>query len=304
MRSAENRGRSANGLLIAILADAAYFSSSFCAHACCGRVNGSIAPSLIDSKRIRDDQIVIDADRIAKTLTRRARTERRIEAEQVRLGLFVTRAVVFADERSENFSSSGKLQVCRLASVVRGGTSRQTEVCRTCYHRRMCLAKTYLERIDEPLADFLVGFQSVDQDICVVEIIERIILGLLQLDHLAVAIQSRKTLLKQRSSETPRRSAHPTSQRLSFSSFFAALRLCGNQFFLEHGNKHIKSRALRQRCENLIRGRFGRVFFHFAAADVTDGLSGTGKEQPQIIVDLGLRRDGRARILVSRSFAG
>jgi hypothetical protein len=48
-------------------------------------------------QRIRDHKIVVDADRISETLTYRARTERGIKAEEMRLGLFVRRAVVFTD---------------------------------------------------------------------------------------------------------------------------------------------------------------------------------------------------------------
>ncbi len=77
----------------------AYFSSSFCAQACCGRVKGSMAPSFIEISGFGNDKSVIDADRIAETLTRRAGTERRIETEKMRLGFFVTGAVVFADVR-------------------------------------------------------------------------------------------------------------------------------------------------------------------------------------------------------------
>src|SRR5688572_23572637 len=55
--------------------------------------------TVLDRKqRIRDDEIVIDADRVAETLAKRARTKRRVEAEKLRLRFFVNRAVIFADK--------------------------------------------------------------------------------------------------------------------------------------------------------------------------------------------------------------
>ena len=56
-------------------------------------------------QRIRDDKAVIDADRVAKTLARRARAKRRIKAEKMRLRLLVTRAVVFADKAVGEFAT-------------------------------------------------------------------------------------------------------------------------------------------------------------------------------------------------------
>jgi hypothetical protein len=69
-------------------------------------VNGAIAPSFNESISIRHDQIEINVNRVAETLTNRTRAERRIETEKARFRFFVNRAVVFADE------FFGKIKVC------------------------------------------------------------------------------------------------------------------------------------------------------------------------------------------------
>ena len=65
----------------------------------------------------------------------------------------------------------------------------------------VALAKADLERIDQPLANVCGGGKPVDQDKGIVKIVERVIFGLLQFDHLAAAIQPRKSLLEQRDQE-------------------------------------------------------------------------------------------------------
>jgi len=47
---------------------------------------------------------------------------------------------------------------------------------------------------------------------------------------------------------------------------------------------------------DLIRGGFGRIFFHLPSADVAERLSGTCVKQPEIVVELCLCSDRRTRI--------
>src|SRR5437868_11631338 len=114
----------------------------------------------------------------------------------------------------------------------------------------MSFAKTDLERIDEPLTNFLVRFQAIDQNECVIEIIERIILGLLKLDHFAVSKQSRESLLQQKY-EISR-----DAQLFGFCNdgFLCLLRFrifARRAIFLDR-EQHVESCSLRQGSEDLI----------------------------------------------------
>src|SRR5262249_7817816 len=117
------------------------------------------------------------SDRIAEALTCRTCSEGGIKAEKCRLRFLIISVVVFTD------IPVGKLKLlpfCRFDE------------------RRMAFAKTDLQRINETLPDISTGLQAVDQTICLREIRELIVLGSLQFDRLALSIQPRKSLLKER----------------------------------------------------------------------------------------------------------
>ena len=67
----------------------------------------------------------------------------------------------------------------------------------------MAFAETDLQRIDQPLAGVGAGGQAVDQDVSVVEVVEFVIFGLIQLDGLAAAVEPGKSLLQKHHQERP-----------------------------------------------------------------------------------------------------
>src|SRR5580765_3767217 len=91
---------------------------------------------------IRNDQSVIDSDRIPKALAGRACAKGRVKAEQRWLGLLVPRAVVFTDVAVGEFE---------FRPFGRGDD------------RTMPFAKTDLQRIDEPSPDRSFSFQTVNE---------------------------------------------------------------------------------------------------------------------------------------------
>src|SRR5687767_12782541 len=135
---------------------------------------GFDGPALYRFKRIRNYKSVIDPDRIAKTLTCRAGTVGRIEAEKSRLGFVVTGVVIFTDVR---------IRILELPAIDRFD------------HRGVGFAKAHLERIDETLAGFGRRRQAVDQNEGSVEIIELVIFGPIQFDRFTAAVEPGKSLL-------------------------------------------------------------------------------------------------------------
>src|SRR5688572_9236518 len=51
-----------------------------------------------------------------------------------------------------------------------------------------------------------------------------------------------------------------------------------------------------ERGKRFIGGRLGGILDHLTAADMAECLSGTSVKQAEVVVDLGLRRDGRAGV--------
>src|SRR5205085_11899526 len=62
------------------------------------------------------------------------------------------------------------------------------------------------------------------------------------------------------------------------------------------GEEHVEARAFVERVERLLRGGFGRVLVNLSTADAAEGRADARVQEAQVVVDLGLRADGRARV--------
>src|SRR2546423_11689187 len=62
------------------------------------------------------------------------------------------------------------------------------------------------------------------------------------------------------------------------------------------GEEHVEARVFVEHFKSLLRGGFGRVLVNLSTADAAEGCADARVQEAQVIVDLGLRADGRARV--------
>ncbi len=227
---------------------------------------------------VRDNQIQIEINGVAKALASRARAKRIVKREQRRFRLFIPDVAVLALEPLR------EAPLLDLLAFARCGFE----------HSLSRLAISHLQRVHNARPLVRRHHNAVHQHVqrlVEVDIQQRLRRG--ELKHLAVLEEPAKAFLAQIEQALAQRRRSGLSQGRGLGRFSAARLLFRRRRRRRrlHREKHIQPRAFAQR-QNRSRHLVHRVFLYLIAAVPTKRAAHASVEQAQVVVNFGGRGHG------------
>src|SRR5262249_105431 len=236
---------------------------------------------------VRYDQVDIEADCVTEALAGRASPKRIVEAEQPRFrGRIYDRAVLAL----ESFGVAGSPGWFTSRLDPGGPCPRAFD-----YYLAMAFLIADLNRVNEASAAVLTYLKAVYQDKSFIEVVAGKVIGSGQVDRGAVPIEASKAALHQ---------AHEMGLDFGGGTGRSLFLFCDARAAKVRvsvgdagggGEHHIESSALGQ-SERLVGDGFRRVAADEPAAVVAKSESDPGKQEPEVVVDLGLSSDSRSGV--------